>query len=230
MFTCCSLTAIRGKIPLSDIGQDNEPFLQDLERLGFTINRAATTRFARTELTLSSLVVSDASNLGAYVYGRDHGTTELRRAVRRQQLVNSPVMDDLRALGYRMVYVPPPVTFAHWQGWDDIEEPGPANGLRSCHHPAVSPSVSPGWMGPRTSQAADRRYARDVVSGAPANGSPLLTSWHLIHRSSGTMMAQLRRPFLVGMPWLARCSTDFPATSASARLSSWTRSGPRSPH
>ena len=108
---------------MSEIGQDNEPFLQDLEQLGFTINRAATTRFARTELTLSSLVVSDASNLGAYVYGREHGTTELRRAVRRQQLVNSPVMDDLRALGYRMVYVPPPVTFAHWQGWDDIEEP-----------------------------------------------------------------------------------------------------------
>jgi hypothetical protein len=109
---------------LRDIGQDNEPFLRELEQLGFTINSAATTTFARTELTLSSLVGSDAANLGEYVYGQDHGTTELRRAVRRQQLVNQPVMDDLRALGYRMVYIPPPVTFAHWRGWDDTEEAG----------------------------------------------------------------------------------------------------------
>ena len=84
---------------LSDIGQDNEPFLQDLERLGLTINRAATTTFARTELTLSSLVASDASDLGAYVYGQGDGTTDLRRAIRRERLArNSPVVEDLRAV------------------------------------------------------------------------------------------------------------------------------------
>jgi hypothetical protein len=112
-------------------GFDNGPFLRRLEALGFKINRDAETTYARTELTLSSLVLPDSKMLRSYAYGEGNETAALRRAVRREHLVNSPVMDDLRALGYRLVYIPPPVTFAIWQGWDERVELGYPNDYES---------------------------------------------------------------------------------------------------
>ena len=111
----------------SGFGFDNEPFLAALERLGFRVNREAATRYPRTELTLASLVTSDASELEAHGYATELRKTERRRALRRERLVNSPVMDGFRSLGYRLGYVPPPVTFVHWDGWDDRRDPGQLN-------------------------------------------------------------------------------------------------------
>ena len=110
-----------------DFDFDNEPFLEGLELLGFSVNRQATTRFARTELTLASMQGAAISEVEVTGDGEGPRSTPIRRELRRKYLVNSPVMDELRRLGYTMGYVPPPVTFVDWQGWDDRRDPGQPN-------------------------------------------------------------------------------------------------------
>ena len=103
---------------------DNEPFLQELEANGFAVNRAAKTEFERTELTLSSLSLADHSELDTYPYDAREFARVVRRDVRRERLVNTMAMDQLRDLGYRLIYVPSPVTFVDWTGWDERRDPG----------------------------------------------------------------------------------------------------------
>ena len=105
-------------------GFDNEPFLQELEANGFAVNRDAETEFVRTELTLSSMTLPDRSELKTYQYDLRERATVARRDVRRERLVDTPVMDGLRDLGYRLIYVPSPVTFTDWAGWDERRDPG----------------------------------------------------------------------------------------------------------
>lgn len=110
---------------------DNEPFLTQLEGLGFSVNRRAETPFARTELTLSALDVADVRELGRYVRDPARGPIAIRREVRRNELGNSSVMDAFRKLGYRLVYVPPATTFVEWDGWDERLDPGGPNDFES---------------------------------------------------------------------------------------------------
>jgi hypothetical protein len=110
---------------LANLGIDNEPFLAALSERGIVTDRQATTLFRRSELTLASTMLSDPEPL--LLIGDPDGhlaTLEHRRKVRREHLVNTDTMDLYRGAGYRLVYVPPPVTHVVWQGWDDRRDTG----------------------------------------------------------------------------------------------------------
>jgi len=110
----------------NDFAYDNQPFLDALSSRGFFVNPDARTAFTNTELTLASTQVEDPRVIAA-AFPEAIEVIDLRREVRRTLLVNTPAMDELRDLGYRLVYVPPPVGFVQWSGWDERDESGALN-------------------------------------------------------------------------------------------------------
>jgi hypothetical protein len=117
-----------------EFGYDNEPFLQELEDLSFAVNREATTTYAVTALSLSSMLGSSTDALAAYVTDGQYGP-ELSaepREVRRQRLVDSEALTALRDLRYRLVYVPPPVADVRLGGWDETHDSGHLNDFETA--------------------------------------------------------------------------------------------------
>ena len=106
-------------------GYDNGPFIDQLDELGFEIQAEATSAFGGTSWTLASTMLEDAAELGPYA--DIDSTPELwasLRALRRQYLVNVPMMDRLRGAGYRLDYVASGVDLSEWRGWDTTHDSG----------------------------------------------------------------------------------------------------------
>jgi hypothetical protein len=139
-----------------DFGYDNEPFLAELETLGFRVDREARTEFAVTALSLSSMAASSPHALDRYVTDGAFGP-ELSaepRQIRREQLVDGPALSALRELGYRLVYVPSPVTDVQWSGWDERPDPGQLNDFEAALlQQTPVRSMLGGWI---LNQARDR--------------------------------------------------------------------------
>ena len=106
-------------------GYDNGRFIEELDDLGFQIHAEATSAFGGTSWTLASTMLEDAAEL--HPYADIDSTPDLwatLRALRRQYLVNVPMMDRLRGAGYRLEYVAPGVDLSEWRGWDRTHDSG----------------------------------------------------------------------------------------------------------
>lgn len=109
---------------LAAMGLDNDRFLADLEQRGLVVDREAESDFGRTELTLASTMLRDDQRLHIQEPPELPSMVSHRLTTRRTHLVNTNVMDELRGLGYRLVYVPPPVLHVYWSGWDEERDTG----------------------------------------------------------------------------------------------------------
>jgi hypothetical protein len=113
-----------------EFGLDNEPFLRDLERRGFVVDRESMTTFRRTELTLAAAQEESTEHLHHYVETEDFNELiRNRREIRRERLRTSAWMDGYRAAGYHLAYVPSPVLHTDWSGWDERLDSGHVNDL-----------------------------------------------------------------------------------------------------
>jgi hypothetical protein len=108
----------------SRFGYDNQPFLDELVGLGLIVHTDASSRFARTELTLASSMMTDPAELDPYVGNELPELYETWRHLRRKYFVNVPMMDSLREAGYRLDYVTTEVSHSEWRGWDVTHDSG----------------------------------------------------------------------------------------------------------
>ena len=106
-------------------GYDNSAFTEDLGRLGFRVYPEATATFGGTSWTLASTMLEDAAEL--HRYADIDSTADLwdtLRDLRREYLVNVPMMDRLREARYRLEYVAAGVDLSEWRGWDATHDSG----------------------------------------------------------------------------------------------------------
>jgi hypothetical protein len=106
------------------MGLNNERFLAELEERGLVVDRHAKSGFRHTELALASTMLRDEQRLHIQEPPELSSMVSHRLITRRTHLVNTKVMDELRGLGYRLVYVPPPVLHVYWSGWDEERDTG----------------------------------------------------------------------------------------------------------
>lgn len=103
---------------------DNALFLRSLERLGFAVNSNARSRFAGTELSLASSMLTDPRELDRFMVDRAERMLTHWRDARREYLHNVAVMDRLREQGYRLVEIESQVSHTQWAGWDETIDTG----------------------------------------------------------------------------------------------------------
>ncbi len=163
----------------TDFDYDNEPFLEELEELGFMVNRQAMSTFAHTELSLGSMQFASLDELRPFFVDGEFGPEPRAepRDVRREFLVNTDAMDALRDLGYRLAYVPPPVGDVDWAGWDDRWDPGQMTEFEAALlQQTPIRSLLGGWL---LEQARDRIAESLRLWASPMDGQHL-TFAHLM--------------------------------------------------
>jgi hypothetical protein len=108
---------------LAELGINNEPFLAELELLGFFVDRESSSPYLHTEMALAGSM--GTANLPAHPESDDFGDTlSHRHLYRRTYLINTPTMDAFRDLGYRLTYIPSPIMHTDWRGWDERRDVG----------------------------------------------------------------------------------------------------------
>jgi hypothetical protein len=111
---------------LGEYHLDLQPFIQELEELGFAVYPDAEADFYRTELTLASMLADrESPNIADLDYGEFfYELRNTRRDVRRELLADGPILDELAAAGYSTVYIPPPVGHVVLGGWNRTVDTG----------------------------------------------------------------------------------------------------------
>jgi len=106
---------------------DNEPFLSSLTSLGFDVYSDSHTEHDATSRTTVSMLSGSVDDLQATADGDDPAVRDqLYREVRRRLAV-APAIADLRAAGYRLIVIQPPVVHVVERGWDVEIDTGQIN-------------------------------------------------------------------------------------------------------
>jgi hypothetical protein len=134
---------------LADFGIDNEPFLQEMERLGFTISRQSRANYNMTLLTLASMFsyqpVLELPRADASV-----GPLEQHRAMSRS--INEGVgLGELRDRGYEIVAISSPSDVTALYSADRVIDPGGLSTFeyQILHRPLmrlVLPGIQRSWL------------------------------------------------------------------------------------
>lgn len=100
---------------------DNDPFLDALGERGLTVAHHSRSNYTFTQLTLTSMLhMRHLTELAGYRDITDGAVSEDPRV--RNLINDNPVFDQLRALGYRLVSIPPGIDRVSIRSVDDVYE------------------------------------------------------------------------------------------------------------
>lgn len=92
---------------------DNTPFIDDMAAVGFEVYRESRTETTHTELTLLNMLATPPAP-----------PPQIGQRTARRAIARSPIVNELRAAGYRMVSINSPVIHTNMSNWDLIVEGG----------------------------------------------------------------------------------------------------------
>jgi len=103
----------------ADLGYDNQPFLNDLEKLGFHVVRCSRSNYNSTEYSLASMLNLDYMS----AFGNDFSTNGPDRDKLPALVKESRVRQQLEALGYKTVAFETGYYITDWWGVDQFLTP-----------------------------------------------------------------------------------------------------------
>lgn len=108
---------------INEFGIDNEPFLADLESLGFDVSRQAQSNYNKTWLTVASLMDARyVHTLPEFSAKPDRQAAQMR--LMHQVIEKGSVTDFLRAQSYDVVSIPSPITSTDVLDGSDVRSTG----------------------------------------------------------------------------------------------------------